>query len=549
MIMLGVCSLFVFGEAAPPKAVPPIPAPSSRVEPRVRVAPVPVPFEVVQVARRRRPKDQFPWHEPGGPWTFLEARLKGAVPAAFTIGLAADIDPERPTDTTLKMLIVAASRDDGDRLVQALARGANIPPPKPLKPGPLRPRSGDSQVTWQLPEDAEQTAPRLMRLDLGDALGGFEIDVDWRARSGAFRMREESAAWATREVALALRDGIRPRRTPATDPRISTVGPRLGPGRALPGCDGGIFCPGGTQFVYHAGDPFGFHLLMCHDMASDGRSTILARFSHGFEVELEDSLGDQMLIGLIPGEAGRPRTGWKPIWWLDRPKGILRELRGPWDDLDARIPRDALAPDRKHLVIESLAERGERSRTVVHLVDTATWAVRTIREPEGSVSADGWVWNGEIHLRCRMGPPGRQIQKSIDPRGGEAQAWQARNPPTEDSDGADPGRSPDGLIRARWATEDSLEFLDETARTAFRFRLHEDDVIHRFRGQGFEWLSPRYLSIRLDRFGFLDTRTLTMSFPESAQDGRLEFSGDFRFAIRYRDGVPPEICRVILPPD
>jgi hypothetical protein len=196
-------------------------------------------FVIRRVYSGEQPSEAPPWHVPGGDWTFFDAELRGGAPVSFVVGVEIGAKSGGSSFGFGKSLVAVADADTGGRFLDRFATAFSTQVPAPRTRAPLRATPFSIAV---LGNNMSRGPAGLGRGDAGGWTGtkwflqdeGLEAEVffnyDLGARVGEFSEKDEDYRRdLLRSLANRLRDGPLPERTPATDPRLTDVGPRPEP--------------------------------------------------------------------------------------------------------------------------------------------------------------------------------------------------------------------------------------------------------------------------------------------------------------------------------
>jgi hypothetical protein len=108
--------------------------------------------------------------------------------------------------------------------------------------------------------------------------------------------------------------------------------------------------------------------------------------------------------------------------------------------------------------------------------------------------------------------------------------------------------SPDGKLVASIVGKDKLTIKEELSGHTRTFLFHEEDkrFVHEV---CFGWVSPPYLLLELNRFAFLDVRTMKMSYPlRKSHEFVLEgFSSNFKWVLWRKPDDGLYVSPVVVP--
>jgi hypothetical protein len=163
-----------------------------------------------------------------------------------------------------------------------------------------------------------------------------------------------------------------------------------------------------------------------------------------------------------------------------------------------------------------------------------------------------WVCEGvECKLAFTENPSWKEGQPIrwylADPQTGDVSP--SEQSPLPDGDLRSP-RSPDGSRRASLLGNERIVITDLRSGQTKAFTIHEED--RRFVSEGcFEWVSTRYIALRLNRLVFLDTQSLKMNYPLPRDDDSFghQFSTDFKWVLWQNADGKTFVAAINIPAD
>ena len=330
---------------------------------------------------------------------------------------------------------------------------------------------GWSATKWFLQRDGFE-AEVFFNYDLTEMKGEFsEKDPDYR---------EDLLS----VMAIVLRDGPRPERTPATDPNLTDIGPKFGNGRLIAtNVQDFRFSPSGERIVFSEGSQGGSTSVYCLAPSDPNPAIEVAHVeNHIYQFNVLDGDANRLLIvEVVPKEKERwTSENSKRLWWIDRTKNEMRQLTGPWDDKSLSLADKPVSPDGRFVIIESWRPRTDVNRggySVIHVLDRQSGTTHTIDLVNQTPDPVGWVGSGkELRLVFLKNRRWDKDQK---------QEWFLGEPetgkyvPTETSPllGNDSGDrlSPDGTQIVDVFGKERLTFTNLKTGRKREFTFHEDD--------------------------------------------------------------------------
>ncbi len=517
-----------------------------------------VTFRIDAVYPDAKPTQAPPWHAPGGTWTFFDAHLDGG--ASFGFGL--QVGPATASSFSFgKAMLTVPSAVDGAKIVDRFATVFHAKPPPGAPAQPLRfvpisvavlGRGQARRASSGFGGTGGWTATKLFlqrpgleaevffNFDLEDKRGEFaEKDRDYADDMVAFLARE-------------LRDGPRPARSPANDPRVSASGPKLegwrsfGPPKAKPIG----FEANGKRLLYSVTDGGKTRVVSASlDGAAD--ETALVQVDHDLgRIVCAPRTADPCVVEeqtpKTPGESSSedPRV----FHLVQRARKTSRLLEGPWGDHGDLFSSEAVSPDGAWVAMAQWKPRakGTGNFEIVHFAPVAGGAPVASDLGEDSIELVGWTGSGAamravVQRGSKWSKPARLSWVLVDPKTGGTTDLPA--PPVGLV--ADRAVSPDGRRRVTCDGQ-SIVVSEVAAKTDRRFSIFEEDR-HAFKDdECVEWSSARYLSYNAGRPAFLDADTLTLSYPfeEGAEPPALRYDPGFKVAMSSSsDGI--RVARVV----
>lgn len=523
-------------------------------------------FDIVKVHANQKPTDDPSRHAQGGDWTFLDCRTNGPRPANFTVGVRT-----KPGDAAGaawgEATILVADRREGATLLDDLATSfaQQLPPevkPQPLEPwkfntvvlgdglkpdpaGGFRGLGGNWTATkWFLERDGLE-AEVFFNYSLKDLKGEFgEKDMDYREDLVAI-------------LATVLRDGPRPERTPETDSNLTLTGPKFGEGRLVAKeARHYQFDTAGKQILFATKADNGPTSVLVGSPERPDRLVDVAQFQGDLEaMQAADADANQILIvEVLRKEKGSISTeDPRRLWWVVRRSNETRELKGPWEGMSFYLAEKPVSPDLRYIAMTGWRARtaGTRDKqAVIYILNRQTGTTRTIAMGDDSPYPMGWIGAGN-NLRLAF-VKNRRWDKS------QADEWCLAEPETGTfsavakspmpSDESVRQLSPDGKLIASIAGKEELTINEKASGHTRTFLFHQDD--RRFVSDDcFQWVSPRYLLLRLNRLAFFDVLTMKMSYPipKNDESAMHTFSSDFQWVLWQKPEDGLYVSPVLVP--
>lgn len=463
----------------------------------------------------------MPFHEEGGDWTVYDC-LAGS--ARFTIGLLWPGGGRRKLEFG-KAVLLTTDRSQGAAFVDAFARAFRERTPSPRTPQALVPRVIGAVLlsdegASQMDDSKVGGGGRWLasKLFLRSPTRDGEVYLDLNPAKGVGRFVEkdpEDAADLVAILAMLLRDGPRPRRTPSSDPRLVTQGPTILAPRAL-GTEKAMLlatCPGGEFVIlWEVVGPGRNVLVRTNPLDPASWQQSAPTMGEPREARCLDRKGTRILVE----ETFAPRGGQQPaeersrLLWLDWGKAPV-PLGWPTAQVGLHLPDRPLSPDGRFVAIrqQKASGPGEDDGSVVHFLDRATGLRTTVQHSGRSTAHLGWrkVGTQQMAVLKITGPSKAQVRFVLaEPRGGsEAPASQV---PTN----LEPGKelAPDGQHRFSIKPGGILVITEVTSGRERRDSFHPDDRDEATPDR-LTWVSPRYLYFSGEQPLFIDIASLKMN--------------------------------------
>jgi hypothetical protein len=400
-------------------------------------------------------------------------------------------------------MLAVADGEEGAKLVEQLGQTFHVPVPPSKWHEPLE----LLQILW-----VSTFRPGALGFDEGPSEAGLLrqtpsilLEYDLAQKKGAIKASRAADLFVA-DLASRLRDGPRPLRTPASDPQVSAVGPKLEDGRDFGGPKATFmaFRDGSSRILYNEDEP---SRLMETTVADPAKSWELIRFPKGFRIiDCPDFLSACFSVGYESPD----------VFWTDRTKRTTKKLTGPWKgNVDAPMGTEAVAPDGSFVVVSD--DKG------LYFVPTSgSGPVQTFA---GRASFDGWTGHG---LLLRAIVEKERHAFAVDPRTGESAPTTDTIPPT------DSRLSPDKKHRAE-CKDGVITITDLDTKATRSFTAFEEDKGSNSADFCGNWRSPRYLEYSAARHAaVLDIDTMKVAFvlgPDGKSPPSVDFSPDLTWAV------------------
>jgi hypothetical protein len=473
-----------------------------------------LPFTITHVYEHQQPASAPPFHGPGGTWTYFDAHLTADPAATFGIGLPAF--EKRGGDGIGgfgTMWLVPTTSDAGARFVKAFATKFHVEVPAGT-PGALAPMQVELAI---LGHDVSSGEVGYSGTGTWDATKCFfsSDDVDAAELFFNVSMSEKRGVWAEKDadydadvarvLAIALRDGVPPPRTPANDPTLMATAPRLELGRPIASHRAMVIGRSPARVVL--ADTLEDHSVLLALDPKTGATTELYRTRDRLSEGVCDEAAAHCLISETHG--GRDRFTFSSddpsrIVVLDGASATPLAVPG----VGKSPSPHAISPDGRYAVIN-----GELAATVIY--DRKT---KHATAPEQSHSfRDVIGWRGPAAALVEITSFDESDAKSYG-------VWHLDTNKLEPLAEAPAERtaatSPDGS-RTVEIRNDGTIVVTPKGGAARSFVLDARD--RRFAEPGCcAWLDNRYLAFPAKHFGVIDTDAMKIGFVADPGERRIE---------------------------
>ena len=497
-------------------------------------------------------------------WTVFDCIPDADPSASFRLALA----PTPPVTgnssvTSSEAILWVNDRSAGDRLISLLSDAWDQKEPPPASPpAALKTMKVSMAVLAQHLKSGDGGQIRSDDSDLPGSKRGnwtatrWSIDEDgleaelWcnynfsEGRGEFVRKNPDDGKDLLQAMAISLRDGPRPPRTPADDSSLVATGPHLrndrrintGPASSF------FFTPGGSIILMTLDSGVSVSILQ---FGASTTPSPLAKF-------------DGMLAGIVCAddednaffvqESGSVAVDGMPwwqapqhIWFIDRKKDQRKPIDGPWGDAGALAGPLALSPDRRYLIVSHrrTTSDGQRVRAT-YMYDIQTGESKKA-EFEGSSEVIRWTGGPDdppgtpmralvsVGVGWRFSPDYQRQYYELDPVTGKNQL-------IDEMSGSDPQVSPDQALRFDLKPEERVDIIDNASnKIVSTFNFHPDD--QRYAREGtISWLTPRYLCFRGKRQATIDVQTMKMCYLTQPDEKRMfVFDRNLRWAAGSDD--------------
>jgi hypothetical protein len=528
-----------------------------------------VPFDILKVYRNQKLTDNVPWHVDGGDWTFFDCRTAPPDPATFTVGVRTK--PEGGGSIAWgEGIIQVSDRADGVKLIDCISNSFKHKTPPERKQQPLEPWKFNTAVLGQGGKADSQGG-------IGGQGGNWSATKWFLERDGYsaevffnYNLKELKGEFNEKDpnhredllviLSIVVRDGPRPERTPQTDPNLTDVGPKFGDGKRIAGSARHFrFSPDSKLIFFSDKADDGSTVLFAVSADQLNKPKELARVQQDLEsfTVLDTDATRIVVVEAIPKVTGElSLADPKRIWWVDRRKKELRELRGGWDTASFHIEEKLRSPDGQFVVFSSSRRRTDLSQgnySVIHILKCQTGGIRTIELSNQTPDPIGWVGSGkDLRIAFLKNHRWERDKKQEwflgEPETGKFEPVEKSPLPSDEWTSR---QSPDQNLVASIEKKSELIITDLKTGKNQSLTFHEDDRRFVHEDGGFQWVSPRYLLLHLNRMVFLDVKTMKMSYPLPKKDeshGHI-FSPDFKWVLWQKANEGLYLSPVITPPE
>jgi hypothetical protein len=517
-------------------------------------------FTIVKIHKNHVPTKQAPWHAAGGQWTVLDCRLLGGIP--FLVGIQEGAS-NKAGFSFGKAFIAVDDSSTGKTIVERFARSFYTPIPPVKQGGKLRLHKFSTAVlgknVGKLPGGGFSGRGNWVATKLFLEKDGIQAEVffnfDPIGREGVFSekdpmYREDLLAL----IALFLRDGPPPPRTPESDPNLVEPGPRFGDWLQMTKEDNFISITKDNLILMATRDRGKGSRAYTLDPKSprDSVRTIIELNGAAQSIECFGKKAERCIVSEVIYEDPGVYTGKEEaqLWWVDRKAKIKRPIEGPWLPKGVYLLPGVVSPDQRYLVItqsdnykkKTKDKRPPGAKIFIHDIRAKTTKVIKSDEMLNVVSWQGRGKNQEVILGSGYSwdpPEKRKLYTASFKTGQLKPAGKIALPPK--------GISPSGKLSMR--VEGAKLVIEELKTKKLRsFNFHPDDLRFVEGEETLGWINDRYILFYAARQSLIDLKTMKMSYLfEPGEDKRsLQFTSDLKWAVTVEEGVPA-IGRVVLP--
>jgi len=548
-----------------------------------------LPLKITKVYSNQRVSATAPWHTNGSgagttqekpttastDWTFLDCELTTDPLTKVTMGIRA-LQPAKGQLPVAfgEVVLGVPNRESGARFVEAFAAAfGQSAPPSPAQSAsatsatkPALHLTGNLAITgsdlvpaagggFTLPprklfssSKGTWTATKLFLG--GDSSNESEVYFNYSTAEmrAEFTEKDEDYREALiQELAIALRDGPLPERTPENDPILTTTGPHVVNWQRI--ANKGVsaeFSTDGAQIIFAEDTNFAKGKLLVAPISNpdarkqwadfEGMSGVIGQAvtSAGLELLVLESIHkDPHIIS-----SDDPQRAWIVDAAGKQEVGVAFGMGKSW-----LVWPNSLSPDGRYVAVESWQNAkgnpASRARSI-YVKDLQGGSWRTFELKATMLELVRWTHtaDGRLFAIARTGskyePKAEHRLFRLDPRSGELA-------PLADWPGAKLGEiiSSDERRVAALHEKKSLTITDVATSRTSEFVFHPYDRRSLFDGS-IAWVDGRYLTFATARPALIDSDSMKMSYPTAATDElqELKFSSNLRFALGTKaDGV------------
>ena len=496
-------------------------------------------FRITATYDNQKPSKAPPFHVSGSEgWTFFDATTSDGVPFGFGF--------EKPNPSASpfafgKVMLTAPDGATGKRLVATFARVFHGKIPAERTATPIEPKPTSAAF---LAIDAQKSqggggfagagggwyATKLFLQKSGIEAEVF-FNFSLHDRTGEFSEKDpDYADGMVAFLADELRDGPRPKRTPATDPSLSAKGPTITWTRTLPGKPYGMSRERDRFLVVLPGEG-GASRLVATPFDRDEQTELLAVPHHLGLVKCSGELC--LAVDQQPKEANTmssedPET----LLLFDRQKKAPLTIEGAWGQHPS-LPTEAWAPDGSFFVVGAYQPTGvgKASYQVLYLVGTEG-------KPRGPVDLGPdpievvSIAKTRILVRAgrRFGKEAKTSWLAVDPA--TLRVSPAAAPPSGTVASDDGLRlSPDQKRSVTCRKEGAEIVVKELPSGPERvFAVHADDRAD-IAAECVSWAGPKRLEYRSNVRGWLNVDTMKIGGTLDEDVRGLEYDRSFTWVV------------------
>lgn len=497
-------------------------------------------FVIDEVFAHQKPSDKPPYHAAGGSLVYFRAHVAGDEKATFLVGMPEAGAAEDASFS--KMWLAPTTPAAGAAVVAAFARQFEVPVPPLLNGAPVPLEMGAAMLGHGLGKgdgySGTGTWDATKWFCTTEEIDGAEVffNVSLETREGEFSEKDvDYSADIARCLAIALRDGKPPPRTPATDPTLAADAPHLDlgvkvtpvPARAI------ALAPGRALLAYDDGSAS--HLVAVNP--GSGAAKEIAKLADRIQGGTCDPSATRCVIRATTPNSGRGTVSSDDpaqLHYLDG--ATLTALKVPAFGTEPELTHAPLSPDGtwivaakvlgKNLVAYNRVTKKSLELATDKRLEVVAWrgATAVLRE---SIYAKGrtdkaFLW----HLETGSTTP-------------ETTAEQAP-PETEPV-------SPDGKLRADFTEERTLIITPQPSGAPRTLTFYPSDGMY-VRPGCCGWIDDRHLLVEGRQMVIVDAVTMKVGLLPDHEGEREEFdvADGNRYALVDReDGT--YLAKLVLP--
>jgi hypothetical protein len=511
--------------------------------------------EITKVYANQKALDQSPWHADGGEWAFFDCRMSKEPSIIFLVGTLTKSSEKNASDPIPvdfgEARLIASDDDAGAKFVDAFAKAFHTQSPPTRNNNPTRLLKMTTAVLGSgLKRDAAG--------GFKDGRGGtwtptkwFLQDDPWEAEVFFnFSLTEKHAEFSEKDpdyrgdliqqLAIALRDGPLPERTPENDPTLTLVGPTVVNwtpfGNSNEVCQ---FSPDGATVVTTASERGMHSKVFIAPTAHITSRKSLGEFEGGVSVQqfLPERNGVILFVTETLHKNPHMFSSSDPQrFWLLDDQG-KHPINVPANGTNWIASKKSVSPDANFVALHSwVAGPDKQRRRVIQLGNLHTGEWRKVEMPGTELELVGWSDTYGVVLTGNDFEK-NQVRKAYMLDTGTAKLSPLDSIPPK----FDPAfqLSTDGKHSVQVIEKDRLIITEIASGDKREFVFHPYDKANVYR-DSVHWANDRYLVFEGSRTALIDSQTLKMNFlaDKNADVNSIEFSPDFKSAIGTKAGTP-----------
>ncbi len=464
-------------------------------------------FTITKVHANRKPATAAPFHEAGGDWTYVEAHVDDDPTATFIVGMPA-YAPAQGRPGFGKMMFAPTTKHAGDKVIALLAKRLGVSVPPTIAGGVLQAMKvpiallgvGIGKLDNGLGGKGTWTATKLFCSagDIDSAELFFNISV--ASKRGKFSEKDtDYNKDVVACLAIALRDGALPPRTPANDSTLSATGPRLELGKKIGErrMEGLALTPARLLMIDERGDS----AAVVEVDVKTGKTRDLYKTAERIESGSCDDTGDRCVLKVsTPSEARNVFGGGDKTHLVSLERTISNDLALPALGERPDLAGKSISPDGRFVVVRV---RGDDGAKLLAINRETKQSVALPEKDKEYLAVVAWVkevgkWVAVVTRTIYEDQPSVVVDWHVEAKG---EVRPSKRPGTDET----LAMSPDGKRHAEFTTDGKLVVTAGGKPRTLAFHPADAKVVS---PDCCKWIDNRFIQTRT---GFIDTDAMKVS--------------------------------------